>query len=142
MVDVTSSASRPTTALTGRNRPLSARSPAFDSSAQLEVIQNSMLENEQLYGVYASRSAGVALVGITNRRVILLDRAYPGGRVALMTVPYKAVTTVSYVSTDDEPIFSATIALQVGRNFYEFTCRSEQQAADVHDLISWHVLES
>ena len=126
---------------TARTRPIAARSPAFDSSAQLEVVRDSLLENEQLYGAYASTSAGIALVGVTNKRVILLDRAYPGGRVALMTVPFKAVTTVSYVSTDDEPIFSSTIALQVGRTFYEFTCRTEQQAADVHDLISWHVLD-
>ena len=124
-----------------RTRPLAARSPAFDSAAQLEVVRDSLLENEQLYGVYASTSAGVALVGVTNKRVILLDRAFPGGRVALITVPFKAVTTVSYVSTDDEPIFSTTIALQVGRTFYEFTCRTEEQAADVHDLISWHLLD-
>lgn len=138
----TPSSSRPGSALdTVRQRPLSARSPAFDSAAQLQVVQDSLLENEQLYGVYASTSPGIALVGVTNKRVILLDRAFPGGRVALVTVPYKGVVSVSYVSTDDEPIFSSTIALQVGRTFYEFTCRSEQQASDVHDLISYHILD-
>lgn len=126
---------------TARTRPVSARSPAFDSTAQLEVVQDSLLENEQLYGVYASTSAGVALVGVTNKRIILLDRAFPGGRVALTTVPFSRVTTVSYVSTDEEPIFSSTIALQVARTVYEFTCRSEQQASDIHDLISWHILD-
>ena len=135
------SSSRASSVESARTRPLSARSPAFDSSAQLELVQDSLLENEQLYGVYASTSAGVALVGVTNKRVILLDRAFPGGRVALMSVPFKAVTTVSYVSTDEEPIFSKTIALQVGRTFYEFTCRSHQQATDVHDLVSWHILD-
>lgn len=120
---------------------MSARSPSFDSTAQLEVVRDSLLENEQLYGVYASTSASIALVGVTNRRVILLDRSFPGGRVALTSVPYTRVTSVSYVSTDDEPIFSATIALQVARITYEFRCRSEQQASDIHDLISWHILD-
>ena len=124
-----------------RSRPLSARSPSFDSTAQLGVIQDSLLETEQLYGVYASNTPGIALVGVTNRRLILLDTAFPGGRTALITVPFSRVTTVSYVSTDAEPIFSATLAIQVARTYYEVTCRTEQQASDLHDLVTYHLLD-
>ena len=48
------------------------------------------------------RERRIALCGITNRRVILLDTAFPGGRAALISAPYSRITTVAYVSTEDE----------------------------------------
>jgi hypothetical protein len=123
-----------------RPHPMSSRLPRYDEGVQYDVIRDSIMVGEQIYGVYASESAGVALCGVTNRRVILLDTAFPGGRAALITAPYSRITTVSYVSAENEPIFSRTIAIQVGRTFYEVTCRGEEQAAEIHDLISWHLM--
>src|SRR3712207_6847261 len=57
-------------------RSLSARSPAFDSAAQLQVVQDSLLENEQLYGVYASTSPGIALVRSEEHTSELQSRQY------------------------------------------------------------------
>jgi len=123
-----------------RPHPLAARLPRFDETVQYDVIRDSLMPEEQIDGVYASDSA-IALCGITNRRVILLDTAFPGGRAALITAPYSRITTVAYVSTEDDPIFSRTVAIQIGRTFYEVTCRGEQQAAEIHDLITWHLMD-
>ena len=123
-----------------RPHPMSSRLPTFDDGVQFDVIRDSIIAGEQIYGAYASESAGVAMVGVTNKRVILLDTAFTGGRAALVTAPFSRITTVSYVSTEDEPIFSRTIAIQVGRIFYEVTCRGEEQAAELHDTISWHLM--
>lgn len=123
-----------------RPHPMSSRLPTFDDGVQFDIIRDSIHTGEQIYGVYGSVSGGVGLVGVTNKRVIMLDTAFSGGRAALVTAPYSRVTTVSYVSTDDEPIFSRTIAIQVGRVFYEITCRGEEQAAEIHDLVSWHLM--
>jgi len=124
-----------------RPHPLSARLPRFDETVQYDVIRDSLMPEEQIDGVYASESAGIALCGITNRRVILLDTAFPGGRAALISAPYSRITTVAYVSTEDESIFSRTVAIQIGRTFYEVTCRGEDQAAEIHDLITWHLID-
>ena len=123
-----------------RPHPLSARLPRFDETVQYDVVRDSLMPEEQIDGVYASESA-IALCGITNRRVILLDTAFPGGRAALITAPYSRITTVAYVSTEDDPIFSRTVAIQIGRTFYEVTCRGEEQAAEIHDLITWHLID-
>lgn len=123
-----------------RPHPLSSRLPTFDDGVQFDVIRDSVIAGEQIYGVYASESAGIALCGVTNRRVILLDTAFAGGRAALITAPYSRVTTVSFVSADEEPLFSRTVAIQVGRTWYEITCRAEEQAHELHDLVTWHLL--
>lgn len=123
-----------------RPHPLSSRLPRFDDGVQFDVIRDSVIAGEQIYGVYASESAGIALCGVTNRRVIMLDTAFAGGRAALITAPFSRVTTVSFVSTEEEPLFSRTVAIQVGRTFYEVTCRGEEQAHELHDLVTWHLL--
>lgn len=123
-----------------RPHPLSSRLPTFDDGVQFDVIRDSVIAGEQIYGVYASESAGIAMAGVTNRRVILLDTAFAGGRAALITAPYSRITTVSFVSAEDEPLFSRTVAIQVGRTFYEVACRGEDQAQELHDLITWHLL--
>lgn len=123
-----------------RPRPSSSAMPTFDESAHYDVVRDSVMTEEHIYGAYAGDGAGVALCGVTNRRVLLFDRAFPGGRSALISVPFKSITTVAYVSQDDEPIFSRTIAIQVGRTFYEVHCRGEEQAAEIHDLINWHLM--
>lgn len=123
-----------------RPHPMSSRLPTFDEGVQYDIIRDSIVAGEQIYGVYASASGGVAMLGVTNKRVILLDTAFSGGRAALITAPFTRITTVSYVSTEDEPIFSRTIAIQVGRLFYEITCLGPEQAAEIHDIVSWHLM--
>lgn len=123
-----------------RSQPMSTNRPRYDEGAQFDIIRDSVVSGEQIYGVFASESAGVAMVGVTNKRVILLDTAFTGGRAALVTAPFSRITTISYVSTEDEPLFSRTVAIQVGRIFYEITCRGEEQAAELHDVVSWHLM--
>lgn len=123
-----------------RSQPMSTNRPRYDEGAQYDIIRDSVTAGEQIYGVFASESAGVAMVGVTNKRIIILDTAFTGGRAALVTAPFSRITTVSYISTDDEPIFSRTLAIQVGRIFYEVTCRGEEQAAELHDIVSWHLM--
>lgn len=123
-----------------RPRPSAAAMPTFDESAHYDVVRDSVMAEEHIYGAYAGEGPGVALCGVTNRRVLLFDRAFPGGRTALITIPYKSISTVAFVSQDGDPIFSRTVAIQVGRTFYEVTCRGEEQAAEIHDLITWHLL--
>ena len=137
----------PTTARSGvtlehapRPLPTSSRMPAFDDDRQFGIVLDNLMTGEQLYGVYASDSAGITLAAVTNRRVILQDAAFAGGRSELMTVPFSRVTTVGYVAGAGEPVFSSTVAIQVGRTFYEVTCRDRDRAAKLHDLIVWHLL--
>lgn len=126
-----------------RPHPVVDRSPWFDNGVQFDVIRDLVMTGEQIYGVFAGEAgegAGIALCGVTNRRVILLDTEFDGGRDALITAPYGRVTTVAFVSTEQDPVFSRTVAIQVGRTVYEITCRGEEQAQELHDLLAWRLL--
>ena len=138
MSSISASRSGATVAHPPRPHPVVDGSPWFDNGVQFDVIRDSIMAGEQIYGVYAGESA--SLCGVTNRRVILLDHAFDDDRAALISAPYGRVTTVAFVSTEQEPLFSRTVAIQVGRTFYEVTCRGEEQAQELHDLVTWRLL--
>lgn len=123
-----------------RPHPVVDGAPWYDNGVQFDVIRDSVMSGEQIYGVFAGESTGIALCGVTNRRVIVLDHAFGDDRAALISAPYGRVTTVAFVSTEQEPVFSRTVAIQVGRTFYEITCRGEDQAQELHDLVAWRLL--
>lgn len=140
MSSIPASRSGATVAHPPRPHPVVDGSPWFDNGVQFDVIRDSIMAGEQIYGVYSGDCAGIALCGVTNRRVILLDTAFGGDRAALISAPYGRVTTVAFVSTEREPVFSRTVAIQVARTFYEITCRGEEQAQELHDLVVWRLL--
>lgn len=140
MSSIPASRSGATVAHPPRPHPAVDGSPSFDNGLHFDVIRDSVMAGEQIYGVFAGEGAGVSLCGVTNRRVILLDTAFGDDRAALISAPYGRVTTVAFVSTEQEPLFSRTVAIQVGRTFYEVTCRGEEQAQELHDLVAWRLL--
>ena len=60
---------------------------------------------------------GTGFIGLADRRVIIQDNSFVGGKSALTSLPYKRIQSVSYVA--DKSIFgnfatSSTVAIQVG----------------------------
>lgn len=107
----------------------------------IEAMRRDILEGEQMYAIFGDRGGETALVGITNRRVILMDTAYDEGRVALTSVPLRQIVSCSYVTADTEPLTEATVVgIKVGRSMFEVTCSSPEEAQDVHGLIMWHLI--
>ncbi|MDF2975585.1 MAG: hypothetical protein K0S40_313 [Actinomycetospora sp.] len=107
----------------------------------VEAIRRDMLEGEQIYGIFGDRRGPTALVGITNRRVLLMDGQYAEGRVALTSVPLRQIVCCSYITAADQPITEATVVgIKVGRTQYEVSCTSPEEAQDVHGLIMWHLI--
>ena len=107
----------------------------------VEAIRQDLLEGEQIYGIFGDRRGPTALVGITNRRVLLMDAVYDDGRVALTSVPMRQIVSCSYIAAADVPITDATVVgIKVGRTMYEVSCTSPEEAQDVHGLIMWHLI--
>jgi len=107
----------------------------------VQAIRRDILEGEQIYGIFGDRRGPTALIGITNRRILLMDAVYDDGRVALTPVPLRQIVSCSYISATDEPVTDATVVgIKVGRNMFEVSCVSPEEARDVHGLIMWHLI--
>ncbi|GLZ46318.1 hypothetical protein Acsp06_25030 [Actinomycetospora sp. NBRC 106375] len=107
----------------------------------VQAIRRDILEGEQIYGIFGDRRGPTILIGITNRRVLLVDAAYEDGRVALTSVPLRQIVSCSYIVAADRPVTEATVVgIKVGRNMFEVSCTSPEEAQDVHGLIMWHLI--
>ncbi len=101
-----------------------------------DKIEVGLLEGETVVAVYGG--AGAGLLGLTDRRVIVQDDAFPGGRSALTSIPYHRVDSVSFVSATEEPgmfTFSRSIAVSAGGRVYRIQLADEEQAREAHATI-------
>lgn len=117
---------------------MTEQTAAFDKKDQLEKIQAGLLEGEQVMAVYDGIGSGTGFIGITDRRVIIQDNSFVGKRVALTSVPYSRINSVSFVS--DKSMFgkfasSSTVAVSAGGQTHEVQFRGDEKAKHVHDVI-------
>ena len=119
------------------------REPVFDNRAQLEQVTQGLLDGEVVYAVYDAIGAGTGFIGITDRRVILQDKSFVGKKVAITSIPYGRITSVSVVSdrTWTGSFFStSTIALETSHGSHEVSFRGNEKAHHAHNLILWHMV--
>jgi Bacterial PH domain len=117
--------------------------PVFDKEDQLNKITANLLQGEVVIAVYDCIGGGTGFVGITDRRVIIQDNSFVGKKVALTSVPYSKINSVSFVS--DKSMWgnwasSSSIAISVSGREYFVDFRGEQKAKHVHDVVLWHVM--
>ncbi len=119
--------------------------PAFDKQEQLQKIQSGLLQGEQIIAVYDAKGAGTGFIGITDKRVVLQDNSFVGKKVALTSLPYNRISSVSFVS--DKSMLgkfasSSAIAVTVGAHSHEVEFRGEDKAKHCHDAILWHMMQA
>ena len=93
----------------------------FDRQEQLTQIQSGLLPGEQVIAVYDAIGAGTGFIGLTDRRVIIQDKSFVGKKVALTSIPYSKITSVSVVSNKSWAgsfFSSGSIAINVGAHSY------------------------
>ncbi|GGK76580.1 hypothetical protein Sme01_20750 [Sphaerisporangium melleum] len=110
----------------------------FDRPEQLQQIQSGLLQGEQIIAVYDAIGAGTGFLGLTDRRVIIQDKSFIGKKVAITSIPYSKITSVSVVSNKSLAgsfFSSGAIAINVGTHVYEVEFRGEQKSHHVHNVI-------
>jgi hypothetical protein len=117
----------------------------FDKQDQLAKIQSGLTPGEALFAVYDGKGTGTGFIGLTDRRVIIQDNSFVGGKIALTSLPYKRIQSVSFVS--DKSMFgkfasSSTVAISVGGSNFEVEFRGEEKARHAHDVILHYVMNS
>nr|WP_221375628.1 PH domain-containing protein [Actinoplanes polyasparticus] len=110
----------------------------YDSKGQFQQIESGLLDGEQIIAVYDAVGAGTGFIGLTNRRVIIQDKSFVGKRVALTSIPYSKVSSVSVVSNKSwagQFFSTGTIAITVGQHVYEVEFRGSEKTHHVHNVI-------
>lgn len=112
-----------------------------DRPEQLTMMQEGLMPGETLLAVYDCIGVGTGFVGLTDRRLILQDKSFIGKKVAITSVPYKNVRSVSVVS--DKALMkwgsTSSIAVDVGGTPITADFRGEQKAHHVHSVILHHI---
>lgn len=110
----------------------------YDNKGQLQQIESGLLDGEQIIAVYDAVGVGTGFIGLTNRRIIIQDKSFVGKRVALTSIPYSKVSSVSVVSNKSwagQFFSTGTIALTVGTHVYEVEFRGSEKTHHVHNVI-------
>lgn len=110
----------------------------YDNKSQLQQIESGLLDGETIIAVYDAVGAGTGFLGLTNRRIIIQDKSFVGKRVAITSIPYSKVSSVSVVSNKSwagQFFSTGTIAITVGTHTYEVEFRGTEKTHHVHNVI-------
>jgi hypothetical protein len=100
------------------------------------------MEGERILAVYDAIGVGTGFIGLTDRRVIVQDKSFVGKKVAITSIPYSKITSVSVVSNKSWAgsfFSSGSIAIHVGTQTYEVDFRGNQKSQHVHNLILHYI---
>ena len=123
---------------------MSAGEIVYDRKEQLEQVRSGLLQGETLLAVYDAIGAGTGFLGLTDRRVIVQDKSFVGRRVALTSIPYSKITSVSVVSNKSWAgsfFSSGSIAINVGTHSYEVEFRGHEKSHHVHNVILHYITQ-
>lgn len=121
---------------------VSASEIVYDRKEQLEQVRSGLLEGETVLAVYDAIGAGTGFLGLTDKRVIVQDKSFVGRRVALTSIPYGKITSVSVVSNKSWAgsfFSSGSIAINVGTHSYEVEFRGHEKSHHVHNVILHYI---
>ena len=124
--------------------PVSTSEIVYDRKEQLEQIRSGLLQGETVIAVYDAIGAGTGFLGLTDRRVIVQDKSFVGKRVALTSIPYSKITSVSVVSNKSWAgafFSSGSIAINVGTHSYEMEFRGHEKSHHVHNVILHYITQ-
>ncbi len=112
----------------------------FDSKRQVEQLRPYIRPHEVLRAVFDMKGGGTGFLGITNKRMIVYDKAFFGKRTAMVSVPFSKVTRVA--SEDDaggmfssNMFKSSKLTVWVGSESCEFEFRGVDKAHRAYELM-------
>ena len=115
--------------------------PDLDRRTDFLAIHDNLFDGERIDGIYRGGPGGAELLAITNRRLMIVESEIWGGRTALTSMAFAQVAGVSYVASENTTISNPTIVgIRTRSGSYEVHCQSEEQAREVHDLITWNLI--
>lgn len=116
--------------------------PVYDRKEQFRQIQSALLPGEEIIAVYDAIGAGTGFIGLTTKRAIIQDKSFVGKKIAITSIPYSKITSVSVVSNRSwagDFFSTGSIAINVGTHTYEVDFRRTDKAHHVHNVILHYI---
>jgi hypothetical protein len=119
--------------------------PMYDRRDQLDKIAEALISGERIEAVFDLKGGGTGFLGVTDRRLIIYDKAFLRRMKAVVSVPYSRVTAIA--AQDDNSLFagrgffaSSKVVLTTSHGEYEFEFRGADKAHVAHNLIVAHMV--
>lgn len=119
--------------------------PIFDKKEQLEKIQAGLLPGEQIEAVLDMKGGGTGFLGITDRRLIVYDKAFMRKMKAMVSIPYSRVQTIA--AEDESGLLSgrgffssSKLVVTTSHSEMEFEFRGADKAHLAYNLVLGHIL--
>ncbi len=117
----------------------------YDKRDQLDKIQAALLTDEVVEGVFDMKGGGTGFLGVTNKRVIVYDKAFMRKMKAIVSIPYSRI--ISIAAQDESGLLSgrgffasSTVVLSTSHGEFEFEFRGADKAHLAHNLILSHMV--
>ncbi|HEV8639445.1 MAG TPA: PH domain-containing protein [Chloroflexota bacterium] len=130
----------PGEARTAPDGPPTGAKIAYDRLDQVEKVQAALLEGETLLAVFDMKGGGTGFLGITDKRLIVYDKAFLRKMKAIVSVPYSRIQTVA--AEDESGLLtgrgffsSSTVVVTTSHGELSFAFRGADKAHVAHDLI-------
>ena len=121
------------------------QAPVFDKQDQYAKIASGLMAGEQIFAVFDCTGAGTGFMGVTDKRLVFQDNSFVGKKVAVTSIPYSRITSVSVVSDKSfagKFFSSSALAVTVsGAKIHEATFRGEDKAAHIHNIILHYICQ-
>ena len=113
-----------------------------DKKDQLRKIGSHLMPNEQLYAVYDLKGGGTGFIGITDLRLIFMDKAFIRKSKSVVSLPYTKITAVGSVDTGALIFGSSKLQIITAGRDWEFQFRSNPKAHHAYQLIMQNLLQT
>jgi hypothetical protein len=117
----------------------------FDRKEQLQKIESGLLPGEVIEGVFDMKGGGTGFLGVTNKRVIVYDKAFMRKMKAIVSIPYSRITTIA--AEDESGLLtgrgffaSSKVVITTSHGDFEFEFRGADKAHFAHELILSHMV--
>lgn len=114
----------------------------FDREEQLRQIEPLVLDGERLLAVYDCKGAGTGFVGITDKRLIFLDKAFLRKSAAMTSIPFSRISSVSSVRESGVFRVTSSLVVKTGTDAFEFDFRGADKAPLAYQMIMRELLQA
>jgi hypothetical protein len=122
---------------------MAGQAPVFDKQEQYDKVASGLMPGEQLIAVYDCIGAGTGFMGVSTKRLVFQDNSFVGKKIAVTSIPYSRITSVSVVSNKSMMgrfFSSSSLAVTVsGAKTHEAEFRGEEKAGHIHNVILHYI---
>ena len=113
----------------------------YDKREQLQQIKDYLLPGEQLYAVFDLKGAGTGYLGITDRRIVFMDRSFIRKRKSIVTIPYNRITALGCGDEEGVVFKSSELTIIAASHEFEYEFRGIDKARKAYELIASNICQ-